>query len=322
MAKRDYYDVLGVGRKAGEAEIKSAYRKLARKYHPDVNKESGATDKFKEATEAYEVLGDAQKRKMYDQFGHAGPAGGPFGGRGGPRGAQPGGFNINFEEIFGAAKAGKGGGFMGMGLDDILEALRGRRSARGHRKAARSRGQDIEHELTLEFLQAVWGTTTSIRVRREQGGKSSTETIEVKIPPGVAEGSRIRVRGKGGPGAAGTGDLYITTHVRPHPYFRRDGHDIYLDLPIGVTECALGAKVDVPTVDGMTTVTIPAGTGSGKRLRLKGKGCRHRTGDARGDQYVVIQVVPPTKLSTRGKHLLQEFQRTDPHNPRANAPWK
>lgn len=320
MAKRDYYEVLGVGRKASASAIKTAYRKLARKYHPDVNKEPGATGKFKEATEAYEVLSDSSKRKIYDQFGHAGPAAGPFAGAQGytRTGRAGGGFGgMNFEDIFGAAKAGGGGGgFMGMGLDDILNALRGG----GRKKAPPQRGRHMEHNLTLDFLEAAWGTTTSIRIRRGQDG--GTETINVKIPPGVDEGAKIRVRGKGTQGPAGAGDLYIITHVRPHPYFTRKGNDIYLDVPIGIAEAALGTKIDVPTIDGITTVTIPPGTGGSKRLRLKEKGVRNRSAAGRGDQYIVLQVVTPKKLSARGKELLKEFQEVEQYDPRVNAPWK
>ena len=321
MAKRDYFDVLGVGRKATDAEIKAAYRKAARKYHPDVNKKPGGEEKFKEATEAYEVLSDAKKRKMYEQFGHAGPGMGfGQGAQGHTRTGAPGGFGgISFEEIFGAAREG-GSGFMGMGLDEILSSLGGGRRTSRRRKAPprATRGQDVQYDLMLDFLQAAWGTTTSIRVQRD--GK--TETIDVKIPPGVQDGSKIRVRSKGGDGPAGAGDLYITTRIRPHPYLRREGDDIYVDVPISITEAALGGKVDVPTIDGMTTMTVPPGAGGTKRLRLKGKGVRSRSGKGRGDQYVVMQIVPPAKLSERGKQILKEFQDAEPYDPRAEAPWK
>ena len=313
MAKRDYYHVLGVKRKATAAEIKSAYRKLARQYHPDVNKSPGAEEKFKQASEAYEVLSDPQKRSMYDQFGGVG--------RGGVAPGAPGrGAAVSFEDIFGAARAGAaGGGFMGMSLDEILGTLRG-----GKQKARRSRrkqrGPDAEYNLTLDFMQAMWGTTASIRITGP-GPKGPQETLDVKIPPGVGEGSKIRLRGKGAPGPAGAGDLYIITHVRPHPYFRREGHDIYLDVPISISEAALGARIDVPTIDGMMRVTVPPGTAGGKRLRLKEKGVRGVGGKHRGHQYVVIRIVPPDKLSAEGRKLLEEFQKIHPPSPRANAPW-
>jgi len=167
----------------------------------------------------------------------------------------------------------------------------------------------------------VWGTTAPIRIRKGQGAEAQTETIEVKIPPGVREGSRIRVRGKGAEGRGGRGDLYILCHIRPHPYFERRGSDIHVDVPISITEATLGAKVDVPTVDGMTSVTIPPGTGGAKRLRLRGKGVRTPDGTSRGDQYVTIRVVPPARLSDRGRKLLQELRESDPYDPREGMPW-
>jgi len=323
MAQRDFYQVLGVKRGATKDEIKSAYRKLARKYHPDVNKAAGAEAKFKEATEAYEVLSDPQKRAMYDQIGHAGPgARGAYTRRGAPGAgyAAPGGGvgGVSFEEIFGAAQA-HGGGFVGMGLEDILNALRGGRG-RGAKARGKRRGEDAEYNLTLDFMQAMMGTKTSIHLT-QPGSKGRRETIEVKIPPGVDTGSRIRVRGKGGAGPGGPGNVYIITHVRPHAYFRREGQDIYLDVPISITEAALGARIDVPTIDGMTTVTVPAGTAGGKRLRLRGKGVRSAKGKTRGNQYVVIRIVPPTDLSEGERALLEEFQKTHQHNPRMDAPW-
>ena len=320
MAKRDYYEILGAGRGATEAQIKSAYRKLARKYHPDVNKSTGATDRFKEATEAYEVLSDPKKRPLYDQFGHAGvtqqasaaPGAGAYG-----RGA--GGFGVNIEDIFGGGSSG----FVGMSLDEILNALR-RGAARSRRaRPAEPRGRDMEYEITLDFLQGINGATTTVRIQRDARAKSArTETIEVKIPPGVRDGQRIRLRGKGHIAPGGSGDLYIITRIRDHPYFHRKGNDIYLDLPISITEAALGAKVDLPTIDGMTTVTIPAGTCGSRKLRLKGKGAAGPRGGARGDQYVVIKIVPPQKLSDRQVELLRELQSTDGTDPRAHLPWK
>ena len=319
MAKRDYYEVLGIGRGAGDDQIKSAYRKLARKYHPDVNKSAGASDKFKEATEAYEILSDPKKRNIYDQFGHAGLSGQAYASPG-AYGPGPGGFGVNIEDIFGAGSSG----FMGMSLDDILNALRGRAGRTRRARAAKPRGRDMEYEITLDFLQAINGATTTVSVRRGSGQAKSgqMETIEVKIPPGVRDGQRIRLRGKGEAGLGGNGDLYIITRIRRHPYFRREGNDIYLDLPISITEAALGAKVDLPTIDGMTTVTIPPGTCSSRKLRLKGKGTAGPRGGARGDQYVVIKIAPPQKPSARQAELLRELQSIDESDPRADVPWK
>ncbi len=324
MAKRDYYDILGVGKDASAEQIKSAYRKLARKYHPDVNKESNAAEKFQEATEAYEVLSDAQKRKQYDQFGHAGVSGdfagsGAAPGGGGTRtyrwGGRPGAGGAGYEDFFGGGMSD----FMGMSLDDIMEALGGGRPGGRARSARRNvRGRDLEYNITLDFLQAVRGATVSLRLHRGD----RTESVNVRIPPGVGEGSRVRVRNKGADGPAGPGDLYIVTHIREHPYFRREGRDIYLDLPISITEAALGAKIDVPTIDGMTTVTVPPGTPSGRRLRLRGRGAPAAGGKPAGDQHVAIRIVPPPEVPEQARKALEEFDKAVSFDPRANAPWK
>jgi len=323
MAKRDYYEVLGVKRSAEADEIRSAYRKLARKYHPDANKAPGAAEKFREATEAYDVLSDAEKRKAYDRYGHAGPragfgAGYPGAGQAG-RDGQGAGFD--FSEFFGGGRGGSG--FSGMSLDDILQALGGG-ARRGRRREQRQpqRGSDSETHLMLDFLQAVAGTSTRIRISRQApDGSTRQETIEVKIPPGVKDGSKIRIRGKGGLGDGSPGDLYIIVGVRPHEYFRREGDDIYVSVPISITEAALGAKVDVPTLDGTSTVTVPPGTGCGRKLRLRGKGVRRGQALA-GDLYVVIQIAPPPSLGEREKQLLTQLHGLLACDPRANCPWR
>ena len=317
MAKRNYYEVLGIDRDATDAQIKAAYRGLARKYHPDVNGAPGAEAKFKEATQAYEVISDAKKRKAYDRFGQAG---GPAMGGGG--------FSMNFEEVLRAASAGgRTGGFGGMGLTEILEKLRGGFSGGGRsrtrKKPARRKGKDLQHEVTIAFLDAVAGTTATLKIHSTHtSGKTATETLDVRIPPGVKEGAKIRVRGKGEDGIGGSGDLYITVHVRGHDYFRREGDDIYVEVPIGITEAALGAKVDVPTVDGMMTVTIPAGTSSSRRLRLRGKGVAALGKSTRGDQYVEIKIVAPTDVPAEAAELLQKFRKEITFDPRADVPWK
>ncbi len=320
MAKRDYYDVLGVKRSAKADEIKSAYRKLARKYHPDANKSAGAPEKFNEATEAYDVLSDPEKRKIYDQYGHAGPSSGPGFPGAGRRGHSGQGVSFNFSDIFG----GGGSGFAGMSLDDILQSLGGGRARRGRQRQPRPsrRGGDSETRLTLDFLQAIRGTSTRIRISRQGfDGAAQQETIEVKIPAGVKDGSKIRVRGKGELGADSPGDLYISINVRSHDYFRREGDDIHVSVPISITEAALGAKVDVPTINGTSTVKVPAGTASGRKLRLRGKGV-HRASAESGDLYVVIQIVPPPSPNERAKQLLTELQGLLTHDPRANCPWR
>ncbi|MFO8015457.1 MAG: DnaJ C-terminal domain-containing protein [Phycisphaerae bacterium] len=349
MAKRDYYTVLGVPRDADQDAVKKAYRRLARQYHPDLNpNDPEAERKFKEIGEAYEVLSDKKKRQAYDQFGHegvrmgaeaagAGAAGGPGGQRytytwSGEGGGSP------FEDIAFEAFAGSGGQGASF-IEELFSRLGGRgrtgrtRTARGPGAAggprtgfgrAAAKGQDVASEITIPFEQAVRGVRTTLALQRPQpDGSTRTERIEVRIPPGVRDGQRLRLRGQGGPGPAGgqAGDLYLTVRVRPHPTFRRQGRDIYVDLPITVSEAALGATVEVPTVHGTrTSVRIPPGTPGGKRLRLKGQGIRG-PGDAdAGDQYCVLRIVPPAGLDPRQKELFRELQQHE-ETPRRGGPW-
>src|SRR5688572_8674173 len=286
MAKRDYYDVLGVSRTASADEIKKAHRKLVMQHHPDRNKgDAKSEQKFKEAQEAYDVLSDPQQRANYDQFGHAGVgAGGAPGGGGDPyeayrRAAGAGGAggrnqrwqagpNVSVED-FDFNDAG--------GFGDIFEQFFGAQ-ARGGRSAPRGRARpqersspipDAETTVTLTFEQAARGTTLPLQLSRD----GRVETIEVKIPPGVKEGSRIRIRGKGHEGAGGQhGDLFIITHVQAHPYFKRDGMDVLLDLPVSLYEAIQGAKIQVPTLDGPVTLSVPPGASSGAKLRIANRG--------------------------------------------------
>jgi len=328
MAKRDYYEILGVSRKASADEIKKAHRKLVRKYHPDVNKnDAKATEKFKEVQEAYDVLSDPTKRQNYDQFGHAGvDAGGdPYEafrraqgagepGAGGHRQwrASPnttvedfdfggaGGFADIFEQMFGgqARGAGPGAGFR-----------------TGRQRVQPQRGQDVEHGVTLTFEQAARGTTLPLQIDRE----GRRETIDVKIPAGVTDGSRIRIKGRGQhvPGGE-SGDLYIVTRVLPHSHFRRDGMDVLVDVPVSVWEAMLGAKVDVPTLDGHVTVTIPPGTSSGAKLRIKGRGIE-RSG-VKGDQYVIVKVLVPKDLDEEDRATIAKLAAKHRINARAGMP--
>ncbi len=325
MAKRDYYDVLGVQRSASADEIKSAFRKMARKYHPDATKnDPKSTERFKEAQEAYEVLSDQGKRKNYDEFGHAGvgamPGGGgdPFGGFRG--GAQPGpgrswqggpgvsveDFDLNgqdfgsiFEQFFGGGGGGRA------------------RGGRGRTRAQPQRGQDVEHPVTLTFEQAARGTHLPLQINRD--GK--LETIDIRIPAGVKDGSRVRVKGRGQAGAGNgeSGDLFIVTRVTPHPYFRREDLDVYLELPISLYEAVLGAKVDVPTLDGRRTLTIPPETSSGAKLRIKAHGIQR--GEEKGDQIVVTKVVVPKKLDDEDRKSIEHLAQKHPLNPRADVGW-
>jgi len=303
MAKRDYYEVLGVPRSASEAEIKKAYRRLAREHHPDVSKSEDAVERFSQIGEAYEVLSDPQKRQQYDYLGHVGAGGG--GGQQVRWNAGGAGFR-GFED------------FIGFSVEDLFGGARGGRR-RGRDVAAR--GEDLEYSLSLDFLQAVNGVTTTIQVQRPSGGGAfTTETIDVKIPPGVDDGSRIRVRGKGGPGIGRgkPGDLYIVTRVLDHPYFRRVGWDVYIDLPITVGEAMLGAKIEIPTLDGPAVLSVPAGTSSGTRLRMKSKGIKNPKTQTRGDHYAVVKIVVPTELSDAGRECLRQLDSTDAYAPREN----
>lgn len=365
MAKRDYYEVLGVPRKASEREIKRVYRKLARKYHPDVNPgDREAEAKFKEITEAYEVLSDPGKRRQYDQFGHQ-----PFA-PGTAEGPGPG-FGFDFGPFADVGQGASGG------IGDIFSDIFG-----GRRPAATTapqKGEDLHYAIDLDFEDAIRGLSTEIVLQkhvlcdvcqgsgaepgsspqscpdcggsgrrqvsrgilsmtsicsrcqgsgkvvlkpcRNCGGRGRvyrTERINVKIPPGVDTGSRVRVAGKGEPGRNGgpPGDLYVTTRVHPHRFFERKGDNIYCTIPITIPEAALGARVEVPTVDGRATMTIPPGTSGGRIFRLREKGVPHLKGGGRGDQYVTVQVVVPPNLDDRSQQILREFSRLNPVDPR------
>ncbi|HET6427963.1 MAG TPA: DnaJ C-terminal domain-containing protein [Phycisphaerae bacterium] len=314
MPQRDYYDILGVDRGASAEQIKAGYRKVARKVHPDVCKDPDAAEKFKEATAAYEVLSDPQKRKQYDRFGHAGPGvAGAGPGRQrvytwGPGAQGPFAGGMGFEDAFSSSP------FSGMSLKDILEALAGRGRRAGKRRRAAPMAQDVEYPITLDFLQAARGCTTRLQLRQDD---VAGPQIDVRIPAGVREGSKIRLRGKG----PGGGDLYIVTHIRAHPYFRRDGNDVYVDLPVSVGEAARGATVSVPTIDGPTNLKVPPGSSSGMKLRLRDRGIPDPKTHLRGHQYAVIKIVLPSTISEEGGKLLEEFDRTDPVDPRKKAPW-
>jgi curved DNA-binding protein len=292
---RDPYDILGVPRSATPEQIREAHRKLAKKFHPDLNKTAEAGAKFKEIQEAYDLLSDAQKRKQFDQFGHAGPSMG-----GAPGGAQGGWGNVDastFEEIF--------GDFMGGGA----------RRAGGRRGGARA-GEDLESRITVDFMTAALGGVRHVSL--ESGGQPIS--LDVRIPPGIESGGDLRLRGKGGEGMGGgpAGDLVLHITVAPHPWFRREGLDVIVEVPISIAECALGTSVEVPLLEGTATLRVPAGTASGKRLRLKGKGVAAK-GDT-GDLYAVIRVEAPKSLNDEDRAALERMKATEP-DPRADAPW-
>ncbi|MCU4948985.1 molecular chaperone DnaJ [Bacillus cereus] len=339
MSKRDYYEALGLSKGASTDEIKKAYRRLTKKYHPDVSKEENALEKFKEIQEAYELLSDDQKRAQYDQFGHAGDNQG-FGGFG-------------FEDIFGSFFCG----------DD-----------RHRNPNASSQGADLQYQVTLDFEEAVFGKELNVETPVEDpcdtckcsGAKPGTsretckhcsgsgqvsvekntpfgrivnrqacgycsgtgqminekctachgsgkvrkrKKINVKIPAGIDNGQQIRVSGKGEAGVNGgpAGDLYVIVHVKNHEFFEREGNHIFYEMPLTFAQMALGAEVEVPTVHGKVKLKIPAGTQTGTEFRLQGKGAPNVRGYGQGDQYVVVRVVVPTKLTSYQKKMLRKF---------------
>lgn len=314
MANADYYKTLEVSREATADEIKKAYRKLARKYHPDLHPgDKAAEKKFKEVQEAYDVLSDPDKRDQYDRFGSAAfEQGGP-----GPRSrtytwSSQGGPNVEFD--FGGD----------VGMEDILSSLFGGRprpgtGAGGGRWAgpgARMPGSDIETQLSVPFTTALMGGEVDVTLP----GKG--ERLSITIPPGVGDGARLRLAGKGQPSQLGgpPGDLYVLVRVEPHPYFTRKGSDVYLEVPISIAEAVLGGSIDVPTLDGTITLTIPQGTSSGQKLRLRGKGGKKKSGE-RGDQYVQVKVVVPKDVDDESKRLIEQFDRKNPTHPRRKLGW-
>ena len=301
MAKNDYYQTLNVKRDASDKDIKQAYRRLARQYHPDVNPgDAAAEQKFKEVSEAYEVLGNTENRAKYDRFGHQ-----AFDSSGGFGGFQSG----NIRDIFGS-----GGGFA-EGFGTLFEDLFG---GSGRAGAMPQRGQDTEQTLEIPFEDALHGTSRRVRLTNRDG---SVEQRQVKIPPGVDTGSKIRIAGRGGAGMAGgpPGDLYVVIQVKPHAYFERHGRDIECEVPVTLAEAVLGGKIEVPTIDGPTAMTLPPGTQNGRRFRLRGKGAPNRQGGERGNQFVRVHVVLPEKIDDRSRELLEEFSARNPMQPRAKG---
>jgi|SRR5579884_486552 len=337
MEYKDYYKILGVNRSASEKEIKSAYRKLARKYHPDVNPDNKEAEaRFKEINEAHAVLSDPEKRKKYDTLGpdwerRAQQA---YAGRGGPTYTYTGtGANADFSEFFETLFGQRGStGTAGGGFDFDLGSIFGR-GTRGRRETTSQKGQDIEQAIDVSLGEAFDGVTRAFTVQSSvpcptcqgsglqgdnlcptchgAGSVPKTKRLEVKIPAGVREGSKIRVAGEGNPGVAGgaAGDLYLVTHIVPDPRFRREGDDLYTQVDVPITTLALGGEAGVPTLKGRLTVNVPAGSQNGRTLRLGRQGMPALRGGARGDMYVKLNAILPTSLNERQRELFEELAK-------------
>jgi DnaJ-class molecular chaperone len=326
---RDPYDVLGVSKSASAADIKSAFRKLAKKLHPDANKhDPKAASRFAELNAAYEILGDAEKRKAFDRgeidaegkprfqgfegFG-AGPGGGGFGGEGvfetfsfGPGG---------FQRSGGRARGGGFGGFEDI-LKDVFSGRGGGRSAGGFQyedeEAQPARGGDLTATVTITLAEAATGTKRRVQL-------PTGKEVEVKIPAGLAEGQQIRLKGQGAAGARGrSGDVMITVSVAPHPLFERNGADLRLELPVTLYEAVLGGKVRVPTLDGAVELAIPAGTNAGRTFRLKGKGFPAK--DSTGDLLATVRIVLPDGGDAELEELMRKWREKRPYDPRKGMP--
>src|ERR1700728_2235405 len=379
-SKQDYYETLGVSRSAKEDEIRKTYRKLARKYHPDLNPgDKSAEERFKKVQEAYDILSDPKKRQVYDQYGFysdnippGGPGSGPGAGAGQP-GMGFGGFDFSdyVNNHGGDAQPGGTGAFRDI-FSQFFGNKRGEQPGTGPEK-----GSDLEYGLDIDFWQAIRGTQVRLNVARQEicetcngsgsvGGSSTvcpecdgtgnvtqmagamkfsltcprcdgksrlrnvcptchgdgrlskTETVEVRIPPGAQSGSRLRVAGKGNAGRTGgaAGDLYITVRVEPHAFFRRDGDDIHIQVPVTVSEAGLGAKIEVPTIDGRALLKVPQGTQNSQKFRLREKGVMNSRKNQRGDEIVEVVIQAPKAQDERTRELLRELSQVNTEDPR------
>ena len=305
MAKRDYYEVLGVPRTASPEEIKKTYRKLALRYHPDKNPgDKKSEEKFKELTEAYDTLSDSKKRQTYDQFGHFATqagfqgAGNPFDGfaRGGGFGGTAGGFE----------QYSQGEGFQDI-FSDIFGDIfsQGRRPGRGQ---PRSRGADLRYNLNISFEEAATGAEKLITFVRQRGGKEESAKLSVTVPAGVKTGQRLKLRGEGDVGPNGTaGDLYVVVNIQEHALFKRVENDVHLELPISFLDACLGREVEIPTLTGRAHLRIPPGTPSGQSFRLKGKGFASVGSQVPDDMLVSILIDVPKDLSEEQRQLLKQL---------------
>jgi len=305
---KDLYSVLGVDRNAGEAEIKKAYRKLAKELHPDQHKDDPkAAERFKEVSAAYAILSDPEKRKRYDrgEIDESGQERAPFG-AGAASGAGAHGFG-GFEGFRGFRPGAGGGHAESVDAEDLFADLFG--FGRGRRRPRARKGRTVTYRLRIGFADAIKGTTRRVTL-------SNGRTLDVKIPAGVQDGQQIRLSGQGksGEGGAPPGDALISVEVAPHPHFRREGDDIHLDLPVSVAEAVLGGKITVPTVDGDVSLTIPKNSSSGKRLRLKGRGAPGK--GKRGDQYVTLKIVLPEAPDKDLEAAIAKWAKSHGYDPR------
>jgi curved DNA-binding protein len=308
VAFQDYYEALGVSRDASQDEIRQAYRRLARRYHPDINKESGAEDRFKQVSEAYEVLRDPEKRERYDRLGENWRAGQDVSGTSG------------FEEAFRRsdgfddARVEFGGGDFSDFFENVFGRRRGPGGARTGSDGFSMRGADHEAILDLALEEAARGGKRWLSLGE---GRS----IEVDIPRGVRDGQRIRLAGEGGAGAGGgpPGDLFLRVRLKPHPRFRVDGRDLYVDLAVSPWEAALGAGVPVPTLEGNAQVTVPPGSSSGRKLRLRGQGLPGSAGAKAGDLYAVLTIRVPSKLTRKERELFERLASVSKFDPRRGS---
>lgn len=317
----DLYNVLGVSRNASDSDIKQAYRKLAGKLHPDKNPgDTTAEAKFKRVNQAYQVLSDKKRRELYDEFGDVALSDNFdadrartykqwAGGGGGRRAGRSANYQeFDLEDLFGGGVRDGAGGAQNFGdlfAEFFTQSGRSRRGGASGR-AATMKGSDAESELSIDFVSAVRGTTVSLRIEGPRG----SEPVQVRIPPGAHEGSKVRIKGKGNPSPYGgpPGDLLLTIHVEPHPFFRMEGEDLHVDLPITVAEAYKGAKVRVPTPDGHVTMKVPAGAQSGKTARLRGKGVARR-GKKAGDLYVHFQIHVPSSQAKDVKDAVETLSQ-------------
>ncbi len=313
MEYKDYYEIMGVERDATQDEIKRAYRKLARKYHPDVSKEADAEQMFKQVGEAYEVLKDPEKRVAYDQLGKAGAAG-----TAGEGFTPPPNWDAGFEFSGGGFTEGDSAAY-----SDFFESLfgQGARQAQGQQRSYRMRGEDHHAKVLIDLEDAYSGATRTITLQAPEldaRGHVATRnrTLNVKIPKGIRQGQKIRLNGQGSPGTGDgpAGDLYLEMEFKEHPLYRVEERDLYLDLPVAPWEAALGATVKTPTPSGVIDLKIPAGSASGRKMRLKGRGI---PGKEPGDIYVVLRIALPAADSDEAKALYEKMKHELPFNPRA-----